>query len=163
MILKIEFDQIDIPFDMQFGDWLPGTSMSPDAVLYKPQNLTPEEKAQALANIGAMAKGRQKSLLINSTDSEVADVTLETNLRHNGTVAFEFYSGSNAVGNEHATVLGGLAAGEVDSDAATVGQVKETAACAALDILLDLGLVPALANADGSILAESGGTILLNL
>lgn len=112
-------------FDMEFEDWMPGTSVSPDAVLHKPQELSPEAQAQARENIGAMAKGRQKSLLINSTDSEAADVTLETTLRHNGKVAFEFYSGSNAAGNEHSTVLGGLADGEADTDAATVGQVKD--------------------------------------
>lgn len=112
-------------FDMEFEDWMPGTSVSPDAVLHRPQELTPEAQAQARENIGAMAQGRQKSLLINSTDSEAADVTLETTLRHNGSVAFEFYSGSNVTGNEHSTVLGGLADGEADTDATTVRQVKD--------------------------------------
>lgn len=150
-------------FDMEFEDWMPGTSVSPDAVLHKPQELSPEAQAQARKNIGAMAKGRQKSLLINSTDSEAADVTLETTLRHNGKVAFEFYSGNNASGSEQSTILGGLADGEADTDAATVGQVKDTAAKASIDILLELGLIPAITDSDGAVLAESSGAILINL
>ena len=94
-------------------------------VSYLPQNLSPAEKTQARENIGAMADGIQKSLAINSTDDTKADVVLETELRKSGTAAMVFYSGDSAVGAEHPTVLGGLANGEYDDDAATVGQVKE--------------------------------------
>lgn len=90
-----------------------------------PQEWTAEQQAQARANIGAMAAGIQKSLAINSTGDTAADVVLESELRESGTAAMQFYSGGADVGAEHHTILGGLADGENDTDAATVGQVKE--------------------------------------
>ena len=96
-----------------------------DVLCCTPQEWTAEQQAQARANIGAMAAGIQKSLAINSTDDTAADVVLETELRESGTAAMQFYSGGADVGAEHHTILGGLADGENDTDAATVGQVKE--------------------------------------
>lgn len=53
MKISVEFDQMDIPFDMQFGDWLPASPGEPKAVLFVPQDLPPEQQAQAQENIGA--------------------------------------------------------------------------------------------------------------
>lgn len=52
MKIPVEFDQLDIPFDMQFGDWLPASPGEPKAVLFVQQDLTPEQQAQARKNIG---------------------------------------------------------------------------------------------------------------
>lgn len=96
-----------------------------DVLCCTPQEWTDEQQAQARQNIGAMAAGIQKSLAINSTEDTAADVVLESELRESGTAAIQFYSGGADVGAEHRTILGGLADGENDTDAATVGQVKE--------------------------------------
>lgn len=63
MTLNMEFDQMDIPFDMQFGDWLPASPGDPNAVHFVPQDLTEEEKAQARENIGAMPAPVNKGVI----------------------------------------------------------------------------------------------------
>lgn len=124
MTVKVEFDG-ELPFPVEFAEFIVASGMPQDAVKYTPQALDEAHQAQARQNIGAMAAGIQKSLAINSTEDTAADVVLETELRESGIAALQFYSGGANVGAEHPTILGGIADGENDNDVATVGQVKE--------------------------------------
>lgn len=115
------------------------------------QALTEEKKAQARENIGA-------AQAFGQTQVEELITTHAPGIDKEDTYGL-WYSGQNGAPVE----LMHLLDGQSDDSAATVGQVKEAAAKAALDVLIDFGVVPALADADGAVLAESNGTILLNL
>lgn len=95
-----------------------------DVVLCTEQNIPPEKQAQARANIGAMAEGTQGNIIISTSGEKVEEVVLETETRKNGSVVLQHYSGGFEQGAEIPTILGNIANGERDSDAATVGQLK---------------------------------------
>lgn len=85
MKIQVEFDQLDIPFDMQFGNWLPASPGEPKAVLFVPQDLTPEQQAQARKNIGAAAVGEGGG----SLSAEIIDNILVVNLPGNLTASIQ--------------------------------------------------------------------------
>ena len=114
------------------------------------QALTETEKARARENIGA-------AQAFGQTQVEELITT------HAPGVQGEDTSGLRFSGQDDAPVeLMHLLEGQSDDSAATVGQAKNIAARAAIDILLELDLIPALTDADGGALVEADGTILLN-
>lgn len=136
MKIDMEFD-VDIPFDMQFGDWLPASPVSPDAVLYTEQSLALEHQAQARKNIDAMQNG------VADTDLDMqghgidnaSHIILSKKLEMEGAdfyTAFEMSCGSKGDGsafvalsdvNGNPVRITGVADGTTDSDAATCGQL----------------------------------------
>lgn len=162
MKLEIEFNP-NLPFDIQFGDWLPASPASPDAVLYSEQQLSEQEQAQARQNIGAMSTGSQTRLIVKTEPNRDCEVALETELRQSGASAMYFYSGGSDVGSEKRTVLGSLADGERPDDAATVAQAEALAERAVINLLIDLDLAPVLVNEDGRILVQKDDAVLLNI
>lgn len=103
MKIPVEFDQLDIPFDMQFGDWLPASPGEPKAVLFVPQDLTPEQQAQARKNIGAAAVGEGGGSAVE-TDAKYFDITddglisLKPEYRGQGRAGFDYSTSDNGVG-----------------------------------------------------------------
>jgi hypothetical protein len=119
-----------------------GTTIKPEKILVKSENLTEKEKAKARANIGAMQNGNADSdLNMNGNDIRNAVVVHSQYVSigepgidgeksgavisglpydENGHAVLEFLG----VENDEYTRLTGIAPGSEDNDAATVGQVK---------------------------------------
>ena len=114
------------------------------------QALTEAEKVRARENIGAAEAFGQ---------TQVRELvrTHAPGMQREDTYGLR-YSGQNGAPVE----LMHLLDGQSDDSAATVGQVEDIAARTAVDILLELGLLPAITQADGAVLAEADGTILLS-
>lgn len=122
MKINMEFDQLDIPFDMQFGDWLPASPGDLNAVHFIPQDLTEEQQAQARENIGAVWQG-DYGIIMQGQDS-----TVEIEVFDKPDDAGYKQTSLCFLGYEDGTVkLSRITDGTEDWDAATVRQVKETA------------------------------------
>lgn len=98
-----------------------GTPIKPEKVLVKSENLTEEEKAQARANIGA-AEQTYFGIVIKSENAQgVYADAFDLDDGQGGTQAAVRFCGCQ---DDSFVRLMGLADGEEDTDAATVGQVK---------------------------------------
>lgn len=112
-----------VVFDMEFDEWMPGSPIAPNAVRFTPQELTPEEKAQALKNIGAVPSDGDSLLVGWDTENEIGIGAASVEKNEDGHITagrLDFYT----TDNDQPVVLGGLSPGVYDSDAATVSQVK---------------------------------------
>lgn len=112
-----------------------GTTIAPEKVLVKSENMTPEEQAQARQNIGAMASVADAELDMNHKSiTNVTSIEFDQGIGlsatgsifHSNGVRLHFASnlGNRKVG------LSGIADGEDDNDAVTVGQMNTAIASA---------------------------------
>lgn len=103
MKITVEFEQLDIPFDVQFGDWLPASPAAPNAVLYTEQKPTPEQQAQARKNIGAAAVGEGYGVAADEKYFDIDDdglLSLKPAYRAVGNGGYKYSISDNGVNKE---------------------------------------------------------------
>ena len=157
-----------------------GGGSAEGAVLYTEQELTTEQQEQARKNIGAMKNGEADCNIQMYGNSivglgDIAFSCQETGLPiHTSPNSYTDTSGNplhGILGFSHGyqsqkVRLTHIEDGIFDTDAVTVGQLNtaiSNAVNAMMEIFIALGLVGGIADDDGSVLAESDGTILCDL
>jgi len=90
----VNFNEIDDSFDTSFGETQ--TIGNPNAVLYVPQNLTEEQKAQARTNIG-VTEGQDKTFIYEQLSAS-ATWNIQHNLNKFPSVSVVDSAGSAVIG-----------------------------------------------------------------
>lgn len=81
MTVKVEFDG-ELPFPVEFAEYMIASAMPQNAVKYSPQYLTPKQQSQARQNIGAAAKyysttREELAVTLGKEDAVPNDITSE--------------------------------------------------------------------------------------